>query len=455
MRGRVQVCLVPQAFHNTIRPDLFDNTNSNFMFRLMPYYFGAGCCLITGAPCSCPAWAATLLHALGMRRHAAAAGAGTNVMLRARAVFLACKFGEQAKGSARASGAPHPRSRQLFSEVLVAEDVDLGSRIHALGYKSVFLAEVLAKGEVRMSRCSSCCGGLLGAGLACLDFGESGCLRSVRAAAQVPHAPRDFWKQRARWAKAAHLYILDRHSVFWRRQRHMSLYQKLLYCTPLLLHLCIFVTEPVMFTLPFICVVANVCPYGIDLWLWLTHLLRLTATVLLSTHADSIAKRVSALNAQTSSRVLYFINVKAVLNTLMVGLGWKLPGAFKETKKAPAPGSYAVAEGSEADDLFSLPPGSSAALLSRATHSSGLPLLPGAVPSDAAAQRRRAQLAAGAVGEGRRSPPRIDPLAALEGSARFDSALAVRPRALLRERGLRCCCRGYHGARVKHCHRGG
>lgn len=44
----VAVCLVPQAFHNLIKPDFFDNRNANFMFRLMPYYFGAGCCFITG-----------------------------------------------------------------------------------------------------------------------------------------------------------------------------------------------------------------------------------------------------------------------------------------------------------------------------------------------------------------------------------------------------------------------
>lgn len=245
---------------------------------------------------------------------------------------------------------------------------------------------------------------------------------------QVPHAPRDFWKQRARWAKAAHLYILDPHSVFWRPQRHMSLYQKALYCTPLLLHLCIFFTEPVMFTLPFICVVGNICPYGIDLWLWLTHLLRLTFTFLLSTHADSIAKRVAALNAQTSSRVLFFVNVKAVINTLMVGVGWKLPGAFKETKKAPAAaGSYAVAEGSERDDLFSLPPGSSAALLSRGAQSSGIPERAVCNSADSiAAQRRRVQVASGAVGEGRHSvAPEEDALGALEGSTRFESAFEV------------------------------
>lgn len=46
----VAVCLTPQSFHNTIHPDFFDNANRNFMFRLMPYYFGAGCCFITGAP---------------------------------------------------------------------------------------------------------------------------------------------------------------------------------------------------------------------------------------------------------------------------------------------------------------------------------------------------------------------------------------------------------------------
>jgi hypothetical protein len=58
--------LAVQSFHNEVRPDCFDNTNYNFMFRLMPYYFGAGCCFVTG----------------------------TNVMIRARAAFLACRFDE-------------------------------------------------------------------------------------------------------------------------------------------------------------------------------------------------------------------------------------------------------------------------------------------------------------------------------------------------------------------------
>jgi hypothetical protein len=229
-------------------------------------------------------------------------------MIRARTCFLACQFGEEPTPGKRKflhlwrEKQANKRTRQLFSEVLIAEDIDLGSRIHALGYKSVFLDEVLALGE-------------------------------------VPHAPRDFWKQRSRWHKAAHLYILDRHSVFWRVQPYMTFYQKSLYCIPMILHVAVFLSEPFMFTLPLVCLCFGVCPYGMDIWLWATHFLKLFFNFLISTHADTIAGRVAALQAQTASRVVYFISVKAVLNTIMVYIRWKRPGAFKVTKKAgTAPG---------------------------------------------------------------------------------------------------------------------
>ena len=290
-------------------------------------------------------------------------------MIRARACFLACRFGEQpAHRRGHRPSQSDKRSRQLFSEVLVAEDVDLGSRIHALGYKSIFLNEVLARGQVRLPRCvwsvllmpgaedstfvvsiavrfAACIHVCIGLRDRHVVHAMGTGLNVWGACVQVPLAPRDFWKQRARWSKAAHLYILDPRSVFWRRQPHMSLYQKSIYCVPLILHCCLIFTEPIMFTLPFICVVFNICPYGIDVWLWLTHILRLIFTFFLSTHADTIGRRVSALHAQTSSRVLFFINVKAVLNTLMVGCGYKLPGAFKETKKASAAKPRPVGEG--------------------------------------------------------------------------------------------------------------
>jgi len=69
-------------------------------------------------------------------------------MVRARPCFMACRFDENphAHDMAEGEGDGH---RAFFSEVLVAEDIDLGSRIHTLGYKSVFLCQILALGEVR------------------------------------------------------------------------------------------------------------------------------------------------------------------------------------------------------------------------------------------------------------------------------------------------------------------
>ena len=66
-------------------------------------------------------------------------------MIRARAAFMACRFDENPHGheTMRLDGATQRRikqtlggeHRQLFSEVLVAEDIDLGSRVHTLGFK--------------------------------------------------------------------------------------------------------------------------------------------------------------------------------------------------------------------------------------------------------------------------------------------------------------------------------
>ena len=82
--------------------------------------------------------------------------------------------------------------------------------------RSVFLAEVLAKGE-------------------------------------VPRGARDIWKQRSRWAAAAHMYILTPTSVFWRKQKNMSYWQKSLYWIPMVLHWTLIWAEPIMFSMPIIC----------------------------------------------------------------------------------------------------------------------------------------------------------------------------------------------------------
>lgn len=72
---------------------------------------------------------------------------GTNVMVRCRAAFDVCKTAQTLQ-TQYGDGEDH---RQLFTEDEISEDVVLGSRLHAAGYKGVFVAENVATGEVRSS----------------------------------------------------------------------------------------------------------------------------------------------------------------------------------------------------------------------------------------------------------------------------------------------------------------
>jgi hypothetical protein len=49
------------------------------------------------------------------------------------------------------------------------------------------------------------------------------------ACMQVPLDPRSIWRQRLRWLKGGHLFILAPNSVFFQKQPNMSLYQKALF----------------------------------------------------------------------------------------------------------------------------------------------------------------------------------------------------------------------------------
>lgn len=251
--GTKAACLVPQAFHNTIQPDFLDNSNGLFMFGMLPYFFGIGATFITG----------------------------TNFMIRAQACYAVARD-----------------AREPFSETLVAEDVDLGSRLHFHGYKSVVLNEPLAWGE-------------------------------------VPLPPREIWKQRDRWAKAGHLYVLDKDSVFWKSSPHMSAYAKLAYCCPMIIHVLSSFSEPVTMAAPALCVLGGVCPYGMDRLLWLSHVLVVVSGGLplcLSTYF----KPWRAVYTHISSRVQLMVAMKAVVNTIMVTTGLKNPPGFKTSAKAGA-----------------------------------------------------------------------------------------------------------------------
>lgn len=73
---------------------------------------------------------------------------GTNFMIRTRAVYQCSRFYDAALNGIPARG-PHGEPPQLLSEDEISEDVELGSRVHAAGYKNVLLDENLSTGEVR------------------------------------------------------------------------------------------------------------------------------------------------------------------------------------------------------------------------------------------------------------------------------------------------------------------
>lgn len=68
-------------------------------------------------------------------------------MVRAKSCFEVCQYADQ-NSEATLDGEDR---RQLFTEDEISEDVVLGSRLHAGGFKGVFIAENLATGEVRVS----------------------------------------------------------------------------------------------------------------------------------------------------------------------------------------------------------------------------------------------------------------------------------------------------------------
>ena len=174
---KTAVCLAPQCFHNIIYPDALDAANGDFMFGKLPFYFGAGVLFVTGtSPCHVIPFSLEALHfyirmrlfrtreglqtcflhahaivliqiALSRKMKLRRVATGTNVMVRCRAAFDVCRTAE----TLEAQYGDGEQQRQLFTEDEISEDVVLGSRLHAAGYKGVFVAENVATGEVRYS----------------------------------------------------------------------------------------------------------------------------------------------------------------------------------------------------------------------------------------------------------------------------------------------------------------
>lgn len=74
-------------------------------------------------------------------------------MIRAKVAFAVSPSVSRAAQDAAEEGLD---PRELFSEQQVAEDFEFGSRVQAAGFKSVFIDENLATGEVRPPQPRAC-----------------------------------------------------------------------------------------------------------------------------------------------------------------------------------------------------------------------------------------------------------------------------------------------------------
>lgn len=74
-------------------------------------------------------------------------------MIRAKVAFAVSPTMSHAEREAAAEEGQD--TRELFSEQQVAEDFEFGSRVQAAGFKSAFIDENLATGEVRWARAAA------------------------------------------------------------------------------------------------------------------------------------------------------------------------------------------------------------------------------------------------------------------------------------------------------------
>lgn len=79
------------------------------------------------------------------------------------------------------------------------------------------------------------------------------------------------WRQRFRWFKGGHLFLLSPTSVFFEKHRHMTFYQKTLYWICLVANVLSIYADPVLMAMPFLCLVLGICVYGLDDLLFWTH----------------------------------------------------------------------------------------------------------------------------------------------------------------------------------------
>ena len=65
----------------------------------------------------------------------------------------------------------------------------------------------------------------------------------------MPLEARAMWRQRFRWFKGGHLFLLSPTSVFFEKSTHMTLYQKSLYWICIIANVTSIYADPVLLSL--------------------------------------------------------------------------------------------------------------------------------------------------------------------------------------------------------------
>jgi hypothetical protein len=150
--------------------------------------------------------------------------------------------------------------------------------------------------------------------------------------------------------KGGHLFVLSKASIFWTKQANVTLFQKAAYCLGPVSHIVNFWAEPVMFLLPFLCLGLDICAYGLDRVLFVTHVLRVGTSLLHSSYGHNWSVVMAGITSRSAARIQWFTGFKAVLNTIMVLIGYKRPPRFKVTPKSVAVGADRADKGKSGQD---------------------------------------------------------------------------------------------------------
>jgi hypothetical protein len=163
--------------------------------------------------------------------------------------------------------------------------------------------------------------------------------------------------QRVSCMKGGHLFVLSPHSIFWKKQANVTFFQKAAYCVGPIAHAVNFWAEPIMFSLPFLCLGCNICAFGLDEILFATHVAVVGTSLLHSSYGHTWNVVLAGVTSRSAARIQWFTGFKAIMNTIMVLSGYKRPPRFKVTPKAvkaPFAETTAASQEKEGSSTFTI-----------------------------------------------------------------------------------------------------